>query len=415
MVPGCSLLLAGAVLLSSSVQAIDTIPTDVMDRVRANAIASSSKSWENGTLARAITELDHLSISPFEPDFLPPWSNNESSAALSTLAFDALASKVEEFGFLSLDGSWRTTVNGTNLQLVPDGSAGDPASLGEVVIWANQTGQIFREPGKYSIAAESEAYYITTLAPRTSDGAISHRTDDVQLWSDFMYMVPPFLAYYAAMTSNTTMMKDAYDQCRLYRQYLKTDSGLWKHIQLGRSGQDPMNWGTGNAWAAAGMMRTIAIMRNSPLNSQYTTEQADLQIWIEEIMLGAFSHQLTTGLLHDYPDNRTSFPDASSTALFAATAYRLSAYGLSSRWVPFAEKAYANISAQLQASSDGWLAPVVNPLAWGVRGSESPEGQSFVMLMEAGRRAWRLAGSTNETGPTGPLEEDESQTVPASS
>ena len=33
-----------------------------------------------------------------------------------------------------------------------------------------------------------QAYYITTLAPRTSDGAISHRTDDVQLWADFMYM-----------------------------------------------------------------------------------------------------------------------------------------------------------------------------------------------------------------------------------
>ena len=43
--------------------------------------------------------------------------------------------------------------------------------------------------------------------------------------------VPPFLAYYAALTSNQTMMTEAYNQCRLYRQYLGSDSGLWKREQ----------------------------------------------------------------------------------------------------------------------------------------------------------------------------------------
>lgn len=40
------------------------------------------------------------------------------------------------------------------------------------------------------------------------------------------------LAYWAAITSNTTLMTDAYSQCRVYRQYLKTDSGLWKRSSL---------------------------------------------------------------------------------------------------------------------------------------------------------------------------------------
>ena len=83
--------------------------------------------------------------------------------------------------------------------------------------------------------------------------------------------------------------------------------------------------------------------------------------------------------MHDYLDDKTSFPDASCTALLAATAYRLSSLDLSSTWVPYAEKAYRNISLSLQASgSDGWLKPVVDPYAWGKRGSNSPEGQSFV-------------------------------------
>lgn len=33
-------------------------------------------------------------------------------------------------------------------------------------------------------------------------------------------MAPPFMAYYAAMTSNETLMRDAFNQCQLYRKYL---------------------------------------------------------------------------------------------------------------------------------------------------------------------------------------------------
>ena len=41
--------------------------------------------------------------------------------------------------------------------------------------------------------------------------------------SDFVYMVPPFLAYYGVLTQNATLLQLAYDQCRLYRQYLVDD------------------------------------------------------------------------------------------------------------------------------------------------------------------------------------------------
>ena len=59
-------------------------------------------------------------------------------------------------------------------------------------------------------------------------------------------MVPPFLAYYGVLTQNETLLQIAYDQCRLYRQYLVDDDagGMWKHIVLGKN-TDSGHWSTG--------------------------------------------------------------------------------------------------------------------------------------------------------------------------
>jgi rhamnogalacturonyl hydrolase YesR len=43
-------------------------------------------------------------------------------------------------------------------------------------------------------------------------------------------MVPPFLAVYGAIQRNITLMDEAYSQIKLYRDALRDDSGLWKHI-----------------------------------------------------------------------------------------------------------------------------------------------------------------------------------------
>ena len=62
-------------------------------------------------------------------------------------------------------------------------------------------------------------------------------------------MVPPFLAYYGVLTQNQTLVQAAYDQCRLYREYLVDDDagGMWKHIAMGRA--DNGHWTTGECSA----------------------------------------------------------------------------------------------------------------------------------------------------------------------
>ena len=69
---------------------------------------------------------------------------------------------------------------------MPDGSAADPASNGVTVLLANLTGV---SGGDYATAAESQLNFLySDKVPKTMDGAISHRIDQLQLW-----LVPSWL------------------------------------------------------------------------------------------------------------------------------------------------------------------------------------------------------------------------------
>lgn len=68
---------------------------------------------------------------------------------------------------------------------MPDGSAADPASIGAAVILANWTvpgpmGGVTKQD--YANAAEQQLRAIMEETPRTRDGAISHRVEEVALW-----------------------------------------------------------------------------------------------------------------------------------------------------------------------------------------------------------------------------------------
>lgn len=68
--------------------------------------------------------------------------------------------------------------------------------------------------------------------------------------SDFVYMVPPFLATYGVMTRNRTLLEESYNQIRLYRSYLRdSQTGMWRHVALGEdlldTPNDPGFWCTG--------------------------------------------------------------------------------------------------------------------------------------------------------------------------
>jgi len=173
-------------------------------------------------------------------------------------------------------------------------------------------------------------------------------------------------------------------------------------------------------------------------------------------------YQDSSCLFKNYPDENlsiTNFYDASSTALIASTVYRLALMRGSHKYLPVAEKSRMTLSsASSNASSsnlraraalhsrprsltsstmnnstsvptksltaaspthatpsfhirdtsnalqhftaDGWLTPVVDPYSYGVQGTQSPEGQAFVLEMQAAWRDWVAAGSPGANGCT---------------
>ena len=132
-------------------------------------------SWELGTRSQAILELNATTYSVFSKTSLPPPASVQKNLVDPLSPFFAIA---------------RSTVQGRAQSnnytvgpqaLIQDGSAADPASIGVSVLLANWTGQ---DGGQinYGGAAKDQLDFLLQKVPRTSDGAISHRVDMVQLW-----------------------------------------------------------------------------------------------------------------------------------------------------------------------------------------------------------------------------------------
>lgn len=241
-------------------------------------------------------------------------------------------------------------------------------------------------------------------------------------------MAPPFLAYYGVATSNASFLQEAVNQCLLYRQILRANtsasarppathpvvaSGLWTHIR-GPVSNDPGIWSTGNAWAAAGMMRVLATLVKAPpslfdaghrgtINITWKTQAtANLVNAIREILDASMRVPTDGGLLRNYLDDPTWFGETSGSALLASVAYRLATLSSTSsllggsklstsdyqKYIQWAEQIRKTLGRDGHITR-GIATPAVNPLGWGDRQKftkGSPEGQNFVILMYA---AWR--------------------------
>jgi hypothetical protein len=102
-------------------------------------------------------------------------------------------------------------------------------------------------------------------------------------------------------------------------------------------------------------------------------------------------------LFYNYADNPSTFPDAASAALLAASTYRLSLISGIHTHLPSAERVHAALSVVGTSNSSrltpqGWLTPVVNPHSFGEQGSESAEAQAFVLQMHAAWEDWVMDG-----------------------
>jgi rhamnogalacturonyl hydrolase YesR len=404
--------LVWSLILLSSFAGAQNLTDGQINVVSARLAEAALESWELGTRAQTILELNATEYSVFNSTSLPPPASVPSSLASSEALtpFFAIAHDVVANRSKANNGTI-----GPQPLISGDGAAADPVSIGVCVLLANWTKQ---DSGQldYAGAATDQLNYILQDVPRTSDGAISHRVSEVQLWSDFVYMVPPFLAYYGVISRNRTLIEESYTQIKLYRSYLRDNTtGMWRHVLLGTSNNDEGFWSTGNGWAAAGMLRVLATMRQSEYANTFKSEQTDLANWVEEIHTAIYPHlDNNTNIFTNYADQPVTatgnFYDASSTTLLASTVYRASLLLKQHTYLPFAERSRktlfstsstsditSNSSSSLvgyqHLTPEGWLTPVVNPDNYGVQGNVSAEGQAFVVQLHAAYREWVEAGS----------------------
>ncbi|EGG11285.1 uncharacterized protein MELLADRAFT_90741 [Melampsora larici-populina 98AG31] len=306
-----------------------------------------------------------------------------------------------------------------------DGAAADPASLGVPLLVLDNASKRANKKPKYDYLkiAQEQYDHLITKVPKDKNGAISQRESEVQycetncwlsfrqnLRSDFVHMVPPFIAYLGAMNSDYAVLENSYLQCKYNRDVLlDPKSRTWRHILKG-SFQDTGIWSTGNGWAAAGMMRvrqTMEAVSNKELAGKLTKMKTDLESWISEIIVGSFKFQSPkSNLLPNYFDKKPSetFEEVSGTALITATAYRLANLNKKFNTILPMQKVEAARKTILEKHLDpktGSVSTVVDPLNWnskaafdGSPGKQSPEGQAFVVLMHT---AWKVYITSNPT------------------
>ncbi|KZV72199.1 hypothetical protein PENSPDRAFT_683897 [Peniophora sp. CONT] len=350
-------------------------PSFNTDLIKQNAISITNQSWEYGALTQAVIELETPELSVFSFAPFPPRTllHAVPDAVWNVITPILDAEQPDAFAFI--DGA---------------GAAGDPSAIGPAVLLANTVAK--NKTWAYDV--QKQLNHLLYDVPHSPEGAISQRESEVQYWADAVYMMPPFLAYWGAITggkNGTEQLKNAHLQCKLYREALfDADESLWHHIE-GGSWQLHSLWATGNAWAAMGMVRVLATIRGSHAAWELKSEQQDLIDWVNEILKGSYKYQTSNGTIFNdinLPENQT-FADAAGNSLITAAAYRLAAITGDKTYIPNAEASYELVSQSVD--EEGWLNHAVNPLTFDtpLTGDiRSPEGQSFVLSLVAARKAY---------------------------
>lgn len=376
------------------------VSTELINAVLQQAIRVAVHSWEYGTVAEALLEWNN-------PD-LSIWNNPFPGGQIPTLNVDDVSALSYTIPHILTDQTTLIDADGKSSQIASlqvlttfIDAAGDPAAIGIPAL------MIGKGNSTYWDAAVRQKDHLINDVPRWGNGAISHRELLAELWADFVYMVPPFLAYIGVATSDLALAKEAANQAKLYRDVLIQPAGVWYHI-TGPEVKDFKLWSTGNGWAAAGMARVLATLVKSPYAQETTAEQESLTDLIKEILDGVIRLDVDeSGLLRNYLNESSWFGEISGTSILAATALRvvvLDPETFGEEYTAWAVKKMDVVNGHIDETAGdnyGIVSPAVNPLNWNDPNpftTGSPEGQGFVVLLHAAYRDWKRGGLTfNQT------------------
>jgi unsaturated rhamnogalacturonyl hydrolase len=272
---------------------------------------------------------------------------------------------------MARDAVLRQSKDGRLAMLGEEFALSDAASPGEAVLWAA------RETGDRELMGGVDRLldYIMNRAPRTKVGLIYHFSNLPQIWSDIIYMLPPFLAA-AGKYDEAIRQIDGARSC-LWNSGKKLLSHMWD-CEKGEFVRKDF-WGVGNGWSAAGITRVI---RALPPSMRASKEK--LVGYVQEIIDGCLAHIRDDGLFHNIVDDPLSFVETNLAQMLAYSIFR----GIRGGWI--AER-YREIAGRMRDAAHAKVDSL--GLVRGVCGSPefdhpgtATEGQAFFILMEAACR-----------------------------
>jgi rhamnogalacturonyl hydrolase YesR len=326
--------LAGRNLIAADTKDGKITQSPLVEKAKLAMLSMQRASWEQGTAMQALLEMG-------EDDLVV------------LMARDAVLRRKHD-GRLAMLGS--------------DNAVTDPASNGQGVLHA------YKITGDENLkkAADALYKYLKQGAPKTEKGIICHVTQGRQIWSDAMFMAPPFLAVYGDYD-------EAVKQVDGYREYLwdgqkKLFSHIWDDQKKTFTSKD--YWGGGNGWSAAGMAKIVDI-----LPKEKDAERTKLIGYTKELLDGCISYMRPDGLFYDVIDKPDTFIETNLSQMLAFSIYK----GLKAGWL---DDSYRKAADKMRAAAhskidkygliqDACSSPNFD------RAGTSTEAQAFFLMMEA--------------------------------
>ena len=306
----------------------------VAEKARNVMLAMQRASWEQGTVIQAMIECADYEM-------------------LRLLVNEALV---------------RQTPDGRTCMLGSDNNVTDPVAAGYGIL---KCYELFGDE-KYKQAADRLYNYCKNTAPRNDAGTVYHLNNSREIWSDSIYMLPPFLAAYGD-----------YDEClkqiRGYRDRLwNPDKKLYSHRWSDDKNRfiNAKFWGGGNGWAAA----SFAIIHELlPADKQaYKTEIATC---LSELLEGLQAAVRPDGLFNDSVGEPDSFVETNLSQMAAFAIFKSVKSGaIDAKHLAFAQKMKTGTLAKVDEY--GYVQGAAGSPYFNSPGTSS-EAQAFLLMMLA--------------------------------
>ena len=262
----------------------------------------------------------------------------------------------------------RQTPDGRTCMLASDNNVTDPVAAGCGILKCHE---LFDDE-RYKQAADRLYNYCKNIAPRNEAGALYHVNNSREIWSDSIYMLPPFLAAYGD-----------YDEClkqiRGYRACLWNEANkLYSHRWSDDENRfiNAKFWGGGNGWAAASFAIIYELLPDN-LNDY----KAEIAHYLVELLDGLQVTVRPDGLFNDFVGEDNSFVETNLSQMAAFAIFKgLKNGAVDAKYLEFARK--LKDGALTKVDEFGYVQGAAGSPFFNSSGT-STEAQAFLLMMLA--------------------------------